>query len=135
MSYEGRKFHCNLRLVAGSFTDTNSFISQFDMQCILVYSRVNSNTRNPHFMGSSDDTDSNFTSISHKNFIPAAACSSECTSSPLGLPANLQSLSCLPREANHFPYHDITLRTCDASRPPQEQRLAYKNNKSTESRN
>ena len=119
----------NLRLVAWSFTNTNSFISQLHMECIFVYSGVNSNTRDPHFVSSSDNTDSDFTSVSHKNLIPTAASSSKRTTTTtpsLHVPGNFQSFGFLAREANRLSHRDITLGTSNAtSRPPHEQRLPH----------
>jgi hypothetical protein len=61
--------HIQVRLATGSFTDTNSFISELDMKSLSINSRMNSDTLNAHLMRSANDTHSNLASIRHKNLL------------------------------------------------------------------
>ena len=112
----------HLRLIAWCFTNANRFISQFHMECILVNGWVNSHTRYPHLMSSSNDPNGNLSSIRNQNFL-STTCSMESSSTLLSfITSNLCTLSSLPWKVHStISHHKATLgSSSDSSTRPHK---------------
>lgn len=114
-----------LRLATWCFTNADGFIGQFYVERILVNGWVHSDTRNSQFMGGSDNTNSNFSSICDQNFMGAAR---NLKGSPTvgGFTTKLHSISSMSGKTELINSHEGTLRTPQCSGRPSKQTLQIK---------